>query len=151
MTSSFAGTSHALSVALNEPRAKPFFEAIGGFGGGMFGGRLPDIIEPAITPRHRGPAHSLEAGVGAIWLSREVVPEWQAACRRLAEALTAKGTQFAAGSLQRMLCSFASIACYVFAGFLAGIGAGYVTHLVCDHGRPFLQALQNFTAVGLTL
>jgi len=40
MTSSFAGTSHALSVALNEPRAKPFFEAIGGFGGTSVGMRL---------------------------------------------------------------------------------------------------------------
>jgi len=52
--------------------------------GGVYGGRLPDVLEPATSSWHRSLAHSGAAG-GAIVATRSALMEWQKFCRERAE------------------------------------------------------------------
>jgi membrane-bound metal-dependent hydrolase YbcI (DUF457 family) len=125
------GTAAGSAVAGYRYRTLP--AAIAGGVGGHIGAALPDWLEPAITPNHRGIAHSwTAAGVIAsgapAWILRieryaaEQVRYHEAEAERNAES--AQWHRFLA-----LLWSFAG-------AFVLGLLSGFGSHLVCDALTP---------------
>lgn len=105
----------------------------GGLAGGAIGGMLPDLLEPAYSPRHRSFAHSWVA-LAAMTQAR--VNTWQRECHRRAEHYTAMAHEPVVTSALRQWYQLVAL-CYRFlAGALAGFKAGYVSHLVLDSITP---------------
>ena len=143
-----AGMAFALYRAQNQTPANQIAEAAGGATGGAFvGGPLADILEPALSPWHRGPAHSWAAGA-AIVSFRTTLAAWEAECRRKADqwkALPSQPLEYPGGTVfvpitTGPLSQFLRQLCELFwrflAGFLNGVAAGYVSHLALDAFTP---------------
>lgn len=135
LTGAVAGGVSALYLARGEEPLHRILESVGGFVGGVAGGRLPDLLEPALTPRHRGVAHSVAlAGVAVAVFAPRVrraqrrIREWGDRRRSPCDA--------GAGTLQPILGLLAEMACRLLTGAAAGVAAGYVSHLVLDAGTP---------------
>lgn len=108
-------------------------EIIGGVIGGLCGGVVPDMIEPAHHPGHRKIAHSLFVG-GVITLAR--VSEWQARCRSTAAMARARADSCLAGTPERVRAEWDEFVWWLLAGALAGLTAGYASHLALDALTP---------------
>lgn len=106
---------------------------VGGCAGGAFGSLLPDWIEPATSPRHRGPAHSWLT-LGAVSLAK--VNKWQRECHERAEGYAALAQELSADPFRRLWYQLASWLLRFWAGALAGFKAGYASHLVLDAMTP---------------
>src|SRR4051812_25438840 len=85
VTSGAIGVVYALHMFQGAPEPHRLLEAIGGGFGGCTGGRLPDVLEPATTPNHRGRAHSCAAAGVLLKLSNPKLQAWQQSCRRWAD------------------------------------------------------------------
>lgn len=121
-----AGTAAAAFHARTELSDHHLLEVLGGAIGGLVGGQLPDWIEPATSPRHREAAHSV---VLLCVLVATRLASAQSTCREHARAADASalqgpGARFQAGVWRAL------------AGFLVGVQAGYVSHLVADGVTP---------------
>lgn len=57
-----AGAATALYQRRIQDPVNQLLEGIGGAAGGLVGGMLPDVLEPAINSWHRNVAHSWAAG-----------------------------------------------------------------------------------------
>lgn len=118
-------------------------EVAGGAVGGYLGGRLPDILEPALSSWHRGVAHSCSAG-GAIIVVKDPFTLWETACRENAEKCKAipmapHGGMFVPVPIDlfsQMFLKLAELWWRFLAGFLNGLAAGYVSHLALDAATP---------------
>lgn len=104
---------------------------IGGFGGGM----LPDAIDAPLCPRHRAAAHSVSVTGAFGYLLNQGLPEWQESLRNqgqhyghLRAASTSVVPQIGYGLLELL--------CYFLSGALAGLLAGYASHLALDSLTP---------------
>jgi hypothetical protein len=107
---------------------------LGGALGGYGGGRLPDLLEPAIHAWHRSFFHSGAVGAGVFRTT--VVP----VKNRVAELL-AKAAEIRA---QRLLLEpdhpdhatlqLQEFAMYLLSGVLIGLPVGYLSHLIADGG-----------------
>lgn len=136
ITSGTAGGLLALHRSGGQPEPAQMCEVVGGIAGGCIGGRAPDILDPPTSPRHRGRAHSLAVGGGLINLSLDDLEGWQQTCRRWADGFATKQAACPAGSAERFLLGLAEIGCRLLAGFVAGLFAGYLTHLTLDALTP---------------
>jgi membrane-bound metal-dependent hydrolase YbcI (DUF457 family) len=110
-------------------------ELVGGTLGGLHGSRLPDILEPAVTPRHRGPAHSIVGGFigGASAMKYTPVPvqKLRGKARELEAAMA-----FEANIIRAWMLLLAAVACHVAAGYVVGAATGYGSHLALDALTP---------------
>lgn len=95
-------------------------EVLGGILGGYCGGRLPDVIEPPTSPRHRQTAHSWTIGIGTAFSALQILPQWQCSIRDFGKERSPE-IQFL---------------CHVAAGTLMGVAVGYVSHLALDSVTP---------------
>src|SRR3712207_237534 len=81
------GTAVGLVVGLYHSHDEQGFawltEVVGAAWGGSVGGRMPDILEPALSPCHRGSAHSVLALLGVSFVSLEAARRY---CRSQADA-----------------------------------------------------------------
>ena len=120
-------------------------ECVGGVIGGYFGGPFPDILEPAISPWHRGVAHSYSTGASVIAGAADILAGWEKVCRNNAEnAKALRMTQTPSGMsvpaspnpIQQALLSLEELFWRLAAGFLNGFVAGYVSHLALDALTP---------------
>jgi membrane-bound metal-dependent hydrolase YbcI (DUF457 family) len=111
-------------------------EAVGGGVGGYFGGRLPDIIEPALWPGHRQFAHSVTAGTGIIVGFNELLEMWEKWCRSKSQYFSNRNDVETMNLLRRVLYAFLEMLFRIGAGTLSGLGAGYLSHLVLDGQTP---------------
>lgn len=68
------------STALGLGQPDQFLEIVCGTIGGIGGGRMPDVLEPAVSPRHRDVAHSLSAGIGFAAAAHTNLLHWQDIC-----------------------------------------------------------------------
>ena len=136
VTSGALGALYALHMSPSQPEAHRLLEVIGGGFGGCVGGRLPDVLEPATTPNHRGRAHSCAAAGTLLKLSNSKLRAWQQKCRDWADEFDRKRSTAPLGSVESVLLQVAALACRLFAGFLAGVLGGYVTHLALDACTP---------------
>ncbi len=127
------GAAAAITLAPQDSRAA-LFEALGGAFGGYLGGRTPDLIDPATSPRHRSVGRGvLTAGAALLWCARRV-PQLQAALRQPRPPSRAfvgepfAGPRGASGPFDPIG--------HFLAGAAAGFVAGYASHLLLDGMTP---------------
>ncbi|MCC7169903.1 MAG: hypothetical protein IT459_05615 [Planctomycetes bacterium] len=132
-----------LSAAFLADRANgsPFVEGIGGALGGWLGARLPDIVDPPLSPRHRSVGHGVVPTLAALRILAGQIPRWQASLRQKADELTA--AQLAnAGAGQLPWNRLLAFCCLLLSGAVVGLVVGYATHLYMDamtaSGLPFI-------------
>lgn len=128
-----AGAGLAAYHARHEAPEHQLLEIAGGVLGGDWGGRLPDILEPATSPCHRDLAHSCLALFAAGALTLE---EWRRSCRERAEDYGRRRTDPALTSGARLLYTILELFWRFVAGVLTGLQAGYASHLVLDGCTP---------------
>ena len=129
------GAGYALYMAQEQPGWHMVVEMAGGVLGGIAGGRLPDHIGAPTSPRHRAEAHSVAiTGVAGRLLS-DHLRDWQNSLRRQAEHYA-----FMRGHsslpLEQFFLWIAENTCRVLAGAIAGLLAGYASHLILDAFTP---------------
>lgn len=134
-----ASVGMAISATLPERVKIPF--AAGATLGGLIGGILPDWLEPADSPNHRGTCHSL---VAALLLLAAFQAGWHLRCIENAKTCDANSFHLLLGSPQRAELERQAQLWALIAGFLAGGLAGYTSHLALDgatpRGLPFISA-----------
>ena len=110
-------------------------EAFGGVLGGLLGGALPDIFDPPSHPGHRALAHALiPVGAGsAAWL--RYLDDWQKRLRCRADEYSRLRSQ-AVDPLLGAWYALLEMALRMLSGMLAGLGAGYLTHIALDFTTP---------------
>jgi hypothetical protein len=140
----FSGTTKEIRQAVPEVAG----EALGGYVGGM----CPDLLEPAISSWHRGPARSYAAGGGIVAI-RKGLEAFAAVCRENAEKCKAidmiqSGSVFVPAipdPLSLLLSPVFELLWRLMAGFVSGFAAGYVSHLALDGiiGKRSIPILTN--------
>lgn len=111
-------------------------ETGGGWIGGQFGGRLPDVLNPPTSPRHRAFAHSFAAGGGTAASMIAALQRAQSACRKRADRCHATRTRDDASFLEVVLGYLGELFWRLLAGFIAGLPVGYLSHLAMDSMTP---------------
>ena len=130
------GGALAAICAEDQTPSQFVMETLGGLTGGYVGGRLPDILEPATSPRHREIAHSVVTGGSMIHLGRCQLLKWQQGCRKQADLARDRRREQMTGSLRELGFQLLEMFWRAFAGAIAGFLAGYVSHLVLDAVTP---------------
>jgi len=130
------GALAAASRTRPEDGEANLFIAIGGGVGGYIASRWPDLWEPAICPNHRQIAHSVVAGGSLLTYAIRVVPEWEARWRAVAIDASERRLAPSTPQADQMLLSIVEIFAWVMVGLLAGLAAGYLSHLALDGCTP---------------
>lgn len=111
-------------------------ETLGGVLGGFVGGKLPDIIEPAVHSWHRNVAHSVTVGTAVVRAAAKGVQAWHESCRAKADEWAQRRRDPNLAPADRALALLAELAWRVAAGIPIGAAAGYASHLLLDAGTP---------------
>lgn len=130
-----AGFVYAAHKSFGQNDFPRLLESLGGVVGGAAGGALPDVIDPPESPWHRSLGHGLVpvGWVGVLWA--ENLDSWQAQLRRLAD-YHQKERLLATDAVIAFWHSIVEWALRVLAGFVAGVGAGYLSHVFLDSWTP---------------
>lgn len=129
------GGALALITSHGQHPLNRIIETVGGsVAGGVFG-ELPDIIEPAIHPRHRRFAHSATTGIAMTAPCAKKLEYWQKSLRGMADEHAILKTQ-SLDELDRLWHAFLELFFRILAGFIAGAVAGYASHLILDALTP---------------
>lgn len=131
-TISCVGTITAFRLSETRSSHHRLHELVGGFLGGLAGGRLSDILEPPLNPNHRGVAHSVSATGAILSVAQqncEIAQQW---LRDRADILEIRAESLPANPFGGALLPLIANLCRIAAGFLAGPVAGYVTHAALD-------------------
>jgi hypothetical protein len=99
------------------------------------GGFLPDVFDPPCHPHHRSLAHGVLPVLAGAGVWGQGLAGWQASLRNQAEgyALARLDT---VDPFMAAVYSFAELALRILCGAVAGLGAGYLTHVVLDFTTP---------------
>lgn len=127
------GGSSALWNARTSDADGRIVECVGGMYGGSLGGLLPDWIEPALSPRHRGVAHSWGALLGSF---ATTVQAAQDECRRQAATCLTRSQDPTISGIDRVLYQLGWFFWRFVAGVLSGFAPGYASHLALDGCTP---------------
>jgi membrane-bound metal-dependent hydrolase YbcI (DUF457 family) len=130
-----AGGSWALYQARDQEFIGLLFEGIGGAIGGYVGGKLPDLLEPAIHSYHRDFCHSLTTGVALSAGTISAMEKWAKFCRDNAEDCRIRRTESVDGC-SGFIYGFGEVVWRMLAGLLVGLVGGYISHLVFDAVTP---------------
>lgn len=135
------GAAYAAYQSKEETRLQQVVEALGGAFGGYVGGRLPDVIDPPVSPRHRSIGHGAVPVALAAWGAISLLDQWQIMLRRKAFEVEAARDRLSNDALRAGYTAFAALL-RLLAGLLAGLVAGYVSHVALDSmtpcGLPFI-------------
>jgi len=134
-TSGPAGAVFAYYKAIDKKEIQLVEETLGGALGGLLGGLLPDILDPPLHPGHRAFAHGLlPVAVGtSAWAHS--LDSWQKNLRDRADEYTRLQFQVTEPLLKAWYGVIA-MALRVLSGMLAGLVAGYLTHIALDFTTP---------------
>lgn len=110
-------------------------EAFGGWLAGRFGGALPDLLEPAVTPNHRKVAHAVMPNAAIAEILIKNVPLWQEILRKHAAQAALRRKQ-APSDTERAFNLISELFFLLAAGAVVGLPAGYASHLVLDARTP---------------
>ena len=148
LAGAISGWAYTLYRNQQQKPDERFVETIGGAIGGAIGGVLADVVEPAVSSWHRGPAHSVAVGSGVVRLS-STLESLADTCRHKAIQARAVPTRMesdvfgntlvvpiAKNPLNQFIDEIAQIFWLLLAGFLNGLAAGYVSHLALDAFTP---------------
>ena len=136
-TSTPVGAGYALYKVHNKNSLARIFETAGGALGGYLGGILPDPIDPPLHPGHCSLGHGFCPVVAGTVVWNQGIHDWQDHLRQLADQHAywrARSTGFATSAWH--VC--AEWVLRLLSGFLTGIGARYLTHVVLDAATPRL-------------
>jgi len=135
LTSVPAGVVYSFYKSNNQNGLPRIIESAGGTLGGYIGRILPDWFDPPRHPGHRSLAHGLApVATGAAFWYRSL-DNWQDHPRQIADQhayCRATSTDFASTEWH----AFAEWVLRLLSGFLAGMGAGYITHVALDLATP---------------
>lgn len=129
------GAGAAAYMARDQHLAALACEVMGGAMGGMLGARLPDILEPPVSPHHRAVAHGVLPVASAAIAVVQKMPERQADLRAMAAEQLAMARR-ADSTLEEVLRFLVAAGLHVIAGVLPGVVAGYVVHIAADAQTP---------------
>lgn len=111
--------------------------------GGGIGGRLPDILEPAVHSHHRGVCHSVAIGTAVVALAGYVCRTAGAQLRATAAEHRANRMPVAPNDPRHMSLWLQEHAIYALLGFGLGLPVGYASHIAADmttpRGVPFVS------------
>lgn len=127
------GGAYAWHKARGESDGNRLVETGAGILSGALAGRLPDILEPARSPNHRGIAHSLVAGYAVTAVKLD---DWSNSCRQRAEHFRQMQLLPNAEPVAQLLYWLAEMFWRIAAGCLNGLQAGYASHLLLDALTP---------------
>ena len=130
-----AGGGAALYRGRHQPLLDMVVEGVGGAIGGYFGGKVPDVLEPAIHSWHRDFCHSWTVGA-FVTAAITTLAEWESHCREKAAEMRRQRIALQPGSFAAFFYFLGEMLWTLAAGFVAGFGAGYVSHLVLDAATP---------------
>lgn len=108
-----------------------FWDVVGACLGATFGGVLPDVLEPALTPNHRQFAHGIIPAAAAAHFGKGAHREGCSALYMWAQETSClpAGATTSADSCPRWLR-------FAITGFFRGVPVGYLSHLVADFRTP---------------
>lgn len=129
-----AGAGTALVRSLDQDAVAMVAETLGGALGGWLGGALPDVLEPATSPRHRSLCHSWATAATILTWANGRVTDGQQFCRQRAQDWQRRAAS--STGVDAFLARLAALFCRLAAGFLAGLQGGYVSHLALDALTP---------------
>lgn len=131
------GAVAASYFGAGENRTDLVLEAIGGALGGWVGGRLPDLLNPPTSPRHRTWAHGVvpASAAGSTIVRLELIAGWQAHLRAEADRL-AKARLSLIDRVDQLWNAFLELVCRLLAGAAPGLVVGYFSHLILDAATP---------------
>lgn len=126
------GAGVALYRACDKPTV-PAVEALGGGIAGWFVGRGPDILEPATSPRHRGPFHSVAFALALVLGDAKLI-EFQDSARAWANEHECKamGATWWSALWHNLLALLGRLG----AGALSAVCPSYWSHLALDATTP---------------
>lgn len=133
------GTAVGVGAALYCAREQQFshvvIEAIGGGFAGNLGARLPDIIDPPTSPRHRSIGHGMVpvAAAGSVALS--ALADLQKTLRTEADR-RAELRSASTSTAQELWHLLLELLCRLGAGAIPGFVAGYASHVALDFCTP---------------
>jgi len=130
-----SGSAYALYMSYGQPTWHVVAETLGGALCGYAGGVLPDRIDTPDSPHHRAEAHSMAITGTAGWILKENLPEWQSQLRAQADRLAMMRAQ-TTSALHQFFFWLAEYFCRFLAGLIAGVLAGYASHLTFDFFTP---------------
>lgn len=130
-----AGGGYALARAKQQAPEHVLLEVLGGAVAGNLGARLPDVFDPPLHPGHRSLAHGIVPVAAAGRAAVNALDGWQAQLRAEASR-RASLRQSAATSFERFWQALIEILCRLGAGALAGLLAGYGSHVALDAFTP---------------
>jgi LexA-binding, inner membrane-associated putative hydrolase len=130
-----SGGAYALYMGYGQPARHVVAETLGGAVGGFAGGVLPDWIDTPDSPHHRAEAHSMAITGTAGWILNQNLTEWQSRLRAQADCFATRRAQ-SLEPFQQFFLWLAEYFCRFLAGLIAGVLAGYASHLVLDFFTP---------------
>jgi hypothetical protein len=129
------GGASVAGLAARRVGSDVLVEALGGGFGGWLGARLPDIIDPPLSPCHRSVGHGAGPIAVALRLAAEYIPKWQASLRAHASAQRA-AAHGADSQSQRAWHALLELFCLAASGALLGVAFGYLSHVAMDACTP---------------
>ena len=120
-------------VALQRESPDVVLETVAGIVGGTLGGMAPDVIEPAVSPRHRAFFHGAVAGTA---LSTAAFLSWEANCRAQSAHWDSVAALHDPSCQLHADCKRSALAWRLMAALIVGIAVGYASHLVADAQTP---------------
>ena len=128
------GALTAASYARDQAPAAFLLETLGGIGGGVVGAKLPDVVDPPTSGRHRSIGHGIAPTSAVAVHYAKALPAAQNWLR--AEALRQQGVADSCDGLQYFWHALLAVLCSLGAGAIAGLLGGYVSHLALDAVTP---------------
>lgn len=130
-----AGTGLAAYQSAGQMGTERIYEIVGGYFGGRLGGAWPDILEPGTSSWHRQFAHSITAG-GVITAAAHA--QLSLAQRWLRDKAAECDQRVAARreGESAILWQLCAVVLRFMAGMIAGVIAGYLSHVALDAFTP---------------
>lgn len=134
----FAGAGLGYAMAQSQVTDDRFLETLAATIVGWHAAKLPDIpdiIAPPLHPGHRSFGHGLlSAGSLLSWILTRL-SKWQDALRSRSQHAAARA-QLSTSKWQKLGHNLIALLFRLLAGALAGLVAGYASHLILDAFTP---------------
>ena len=132
---SIAGGGAASWKAQGQLPMAQLIETLGGVGGGILGARMPDVIDPPTSPRHRSVGHGIAPVGAAAWAFVKSLRDCQDAMRHRSDVEHYE-YQAASSLLAQAAHLLLSLLWRLGSGVLVGFVAGYLSHIAMDFTTP---------------
>ena len=130
-----AGGGVALVLSNGQSTPNQLTECVGGALAGYIFGRVPDMLDPPLSPNHRSLAHGVAPGTTLMGAYTSQLDSIQSFFRSHADRQDALAKQ-AQTTVSELWHYFLELLCRFLAGAAAGVLGGYGSHLVLDSFSP---------------